>query len=151
MIFKIPYTSFLMAALLTLWAGSFFFFYSLVEAQWIYNVLIIPAVQRNDSAYTGTRIDSLEDSFPTQIIPEYWVEFSVLSSRSGLDNSIKEGEGLSVPSKIQCMLFTYMGFLIEIYLTHNIVPSPCHQMPVAPLYKPPQDNQKGLQKLPNVP
>lgn len=50
MIFKIPYTSFLMAALLTLWAGSFFFFYSLVEAQWIYNVLIIPAVQRSDSA-----------------------------------------------------------------------------------------------------
>ena len=35
-------------------------------------------------SYTCTHIHPLSDSFPTQIITEYWVEFSVLYGRSWL-------------------------------------------------------------------
>ena len=46
-----------------------------------------------------TDIHSLSDSFPTQIITEYWVELSVLCSRSPLVNhSIYVGVHMSVPN-----------------------------------------------------
>ena len=38
-------------------------------------------------SYTCTHIRSLSDSFPTQIITEYWVEFPVLYNRSPFGHS----------------------------------------------------------------
>ena len=49
--------------------------------------------------YTCMHIHSLSDSFPTYIITKYWVEFSVLYSRSPLANhSIYLGVYMPVPN-----------------------------------------------------
>lgn len=59
---------------------SFFFhFLTLTEVQLIYDVVIISAQWFN---YSYTHIHSFSDPFPTQIFPEYWVEFPVLDSSS---------------------------------------------------------------------
>ena len=51
----------------------------------MYKVVIISAIEQSGS-----------DSFPTQIITEFWVEFSVLSSRSPLTSRLLEVHGKSL-------------------------------------------------------
>ena len=60
--------------------------------------MIISAVQQSDSVI-HVHIHSLSDSFPTQIITEYWVEFPVLYSRSPLaSHSIYHSVPMPVPN-----------------------------------------------------
>ena len=57
------------------------FFLSFVHIQFIYKAVIISAVQQSDPV-VHRHITILSEAFPTEIITEYWVEFSVLYSRA---------------------------------------------------------------------
>lgn len=54
-----------------------FIFESVTEAQWVYEVAIVSAVQQNDSA-RHVRVHSSSDSFPMQIFTDPWVALRVL-------------------------------------------------------------------------
>ena len=95
---------------------KFFFSFKFSRRRVDFKVVAIYDIQWSDSVIHTHTFISLSVSFPALIITEYWVEFSVLYSRSPLDNHAIFLSVLSILNQRVDVLHQFWNILKYFYL-----------------------------------